>query len=84
MVKGRYEKVAIQFITQRKVKHSRSKHAMTMGVKRKEMGVNLLVLRRTPEPPGTPGRRLAPRWRVQFVNMYKYRRQSANMYKTLK
>ena len=48
------------------------------------MGVNLMVLRKTPEPPGTPSPRSAPRWRVLFVNTYKYRGQSANMHKTLK
>ena len=34
MVKGRYVKGAMQFLTQQKVKRSRSKHAMTMGVEK--------------------------------------------------
>ena len=37
------------------------------------MGVNLVIPGRTPGSPGTTGLRSAPRRRVLFINMYKYR-----------
>ena len=37
------------------------------------MGVNLVIPRRTPGSPGTTGLRSAPRRRVLFINMYKYK-----------
>jgi len=48
-----------------------------------KMGVNLVVLRRTPVPPGIPSPRSAPRWRVLFVITYKYWSQDANTQKKL-
>jgi hypothetical protein len=47
------------------------------------MGVNLASLQSPLGLPGSPGRRLAPRGRVLFVNTSKSRDQSAKKYKTL-
>jgi hypothetical protein len=45
------------------------------------MGVNLASPRSLPEPPGSPGRRSAPRGRVLFVNKSKSSDQSAKVHK---
>jgi hypothetical protein len=47
------------------------------------MGVNLVVLRSPPEPPGGPGHRSTPHSGVLFVNTSKDNDQNAKVHKSL-